>query len=140
MSRLHWRPTKKGGLWRKNYDGLLVVIFKKSNGTFNYVCDSMFSKESYSNIEQAKEQAEEEWCIDDINESRHINKVYCEIFDGDSENEHGVFVPSVTAVCPKCQHETISFGLSKDSITRCLALLHSECPLNENNFYIGSKL
>ena len=53
------------------------------------------------------------------------------------ENDDGLEVESVMATCSRCQHSTESFGTSGDSIRRCLALLHEECPQEENNFYVS---
>lgn len=63
-------------------------------------------------------------------------KIKCEIEYDSEENEYGTVVPCVRATCTKCGHETMSYGDSENSITRCLALMNEECPEDENNFYI----
>lgn len=50
--------------------------------------------------------------------------------DGDLE------IPSTLATCRECSHETASFGRSINSVKRCLTLMHEECPLRRNNYYI----
>ena len=63
-------------------------------------------------------------------------KILCEVFTDTETNDYGNDSPCVRAVCSRCGHETMSFGESEDSVTRCLALMREECPLGENNFYI----
>jgi hypothetical protein len=45
-------------------------------------------------------------------------------------------VVGVKASCSECGHETQSFGTTRDSRTRCLALLRDECPMGESNWYV----
>ena len=46
-------------------------------------------------------------------------------------NENNIQVPSVTATCTRCGHETESYGTSDASVRRCLALMRGECPEGE---------
>ena len=64
-------------------------------------------------------------------------KVKCEIIYDEEENEYGTQSPCVRAICSKCQHETMSFGDSEESINRCLVLMREECPECEKNFYVA---
>jgi len=45
----------------------------------------------------------------------------------------------VCATCQRCGHETESFGTSERSVKRCLALLRTECPEGEQNFYVNAE-
>lgn len=134
MSKLEWRETKKGGVWRKNYDGLFVVVFKRKDGRFGHVCDGIFSKESWEDLESAKLDAEVLWCPDDIEEHCGSRIIYCDVSEIELEGDYGP-VDSVMVTCSKCGHETESFGTGQRSIDRCLVLLSEECPLDERNFY-----
>jgi hypothetical protein len=51
------------------------------------------------------------------------------------ENDDGIEVAGVVVTCSKCDHTAESFGTSEASLKRCFALLHEECPLDENNYY-----
>lgn len=62
-------------------------------------------------------------------------RVTVEVEEFEGENEDGLAVDSVAAVCSKCDHRTESFGTSDRSVRRCLVLLREECPLGEDNFY-----
>lgn len=55
------------------------------------------------------------------------------------QSEEGRDVDGVVARCSRCDHETESFGMSKKSVKRCLALLREECPNDENNFYVADE-
>ena len=65
-----------------------------------------------------------------------MSKLKCEINYTTSENDNGYEVDCVTATCPKCGHETVSWGQGDGSIKRCLVLLSEECPRGERNFYV----
>jgi len=56
---------------------------------------------------------------------------YCD----EIEDENGRIFRGVRVTCTKCNHSTESFGQSKRSVKRCLALLCEECPNNEENWY-----
>lgn len=56
------------------------------------------------------------------------------------ENDQGRPIQSVRTRCSRCQYATESFGRSDASIKRCLALLRSECPEMEQNFYTTEEL
>lgn len=60
----------------------------------------------------------------------------CTIQETELENDEGILVESVQAVCQHCDHETESFGTSEASRRRCLVLMREECPLAEENFYV----
>ena len=45
-------------------------------------------------------------------------------------------IESVEAKCKRCGHITQAYGTSSESIKRCLASMHEECPKHESNFYI----
>lgn len=64
-------------------------------------------------------------------------RVTCEIRHVTMENDHGVEVEAVEAVCTRCRHTTESFGDSDRSIKRCLVLMREGCPNRERNFYVG---
>lgn len=61
--------------------------------------------------------------------------VECEVEYDDIENEDGIIMPGVRVTCTRCNHTEESFGQSDKSIKRCLALLHENCPMDENNWY-----
>lgn len=62
--------------------------------------------------------------------------IECEVeYCNDIEDEYGVPRRGVKVTCSECGHTAESFGQSKKSINRCLALLHEECPNNEDNWY-----
>jgi hypothetical protein len=62
-------------------------------------------------------------------------RVLCEVEETMLENDDGIEVAGVVVTCSKCDHTTESFGTSEASLKRCFALLHEECPLDENNYY-----
>ena len=62
-------------------------------------------------------------------------KVCCELQYISLTNDRGLQVDSVRVACGRCGYETESFGTGENSIMRCLAMLHDECPENEDNFY-----
>jgi hypothetical protein len=66
-------------------------------------------------------------------------RVRAEIDEITQENEEGQLIDSVSATCSRCEHETVSYGTSDESIKRCLALLREECPEGENNFYVSNR-
>ena len=63
-------------------------------------------------------------------------RVECEIIEDEDDNEEGVTVPCVHAVCSRCQHETFAWGRSDASVRRALVMLREECPNGEENFYV----
>jgi hypothetical protein len=67
-----------------------------------------------------------------------IVKVYCDIEEITLENENGRDIPSLQAVCSRCDQRTESFGTGERSRRRCLVLLREECPEGESNFYVDS--
>lgn len=64
-------------------------------------------------------------------------RVECEVSTVQLEGDY-VEVEGVTAECPRCSHQTESFGTSDASIKRCLVLMREECPRDENNYYVAS--
>ncbi len=64
-------------------------------------------------------------------------KIVATIEETTLEGDRGVEVEGVTATCPRCGHETESYGTSVRSVQRCLALLKEECPKDEQNFYVA---
>jgi hypothetical protein len=63
-------------------------------------------------------------------------RVTCSVDQVYIAGEHGDDVESVSATCPRCHHQTESYGTSSSSISRCLVLLREECPNGERNFYV----
>jgi hypothetical protein len=61
--------------------------------------------------------------------------VPCIVHEIELENDDGLEIDGVQAVCTRCGHYTESFGTSGASVRRCLVLLRTECPKNERNFY-----
>lgn len=61
-------------------------------------------------------------------------KVECEVEYVDLDAERGV-IPGVTVTCSRCDHSVSSYGQGENSVKRCFALLHEECPEDESNFY-----
>lgn len=61
--------------------------------------------------------------------------VYCSIEETSLTNENGYDVDGVVATCSKCGNTTESFGVSDESIRRCLAMMREECLRGEKNFY-----
>lgn len=68
--------------------------------------------------------------------TRERNEVQCRIEQVMIESESGRFVEGTRATCLACDHSAESFGRTDRSVRRCLAMLHEECPLGENNFYV----
>ena len=58
-------------------------------------------------------------------------KVTADIEVVEMEGDYGK-VYGVQAQCSRCDHAVESFGTGRDSIRRCLALLHND----EKNFYV----
>jgi hypothetical protein len=58
------------------------------------------------------------------------DKSYIEL-DGD----HGTTIESIAVSCRRCGAREESFGASKSSVNRSLAVLNERCPRDENNFY-----
>jgi hypothetical protein len=73
----------------------------------------------------------------DIGEGEDPMKIRCEIRETTLENEEGFDVQSVCATCPRCGHETESFGTSERSVKRCLVLMREECPKRSHAFYVA---
>jgi hypothetical protein len=61
--------------------------------------------------------------------------IRCTWEEVDLDGDYGS-VDSVMVTCPRCGHETESFGTDTPSLDRCLVLLREECPREESNFYI----
>lgn len=55
---------------------------------------------------------------------------FCELDTGDSRTVAGVLV-----TCSRCDYAVESFGQTERSVRRCFAMLRSECPEDEENFY-----
>lgn len=66
-------------------------------------------------------------------------KVPCEIIEVEIENEDGIDVDGVQAICQRCGHTTESFGTGEASIKRCLALMREGCPDRERNYYVDAE-
>lgn len=64
-------------------------------------------------------------------------RVTCSVEETDVENDAGREIEGIIATCSKCGHTTESFGVSEESILRCLAVMREECPLDQNNFYVA---
>lgn len=62
--------------------------------------------------------------------------VKCDIEESSEPNDYGTETDCVIAICSKCGHEVMSYGVTDDSIRRCLAVMREECPRGEKNFYI----
>jgi hypothetical protein len=62
-------------------------------------------------------------------------RVACDIAYVDLEGDY-TEVEGVCATCPRCGHQTESFGTSPASVRRCLALLREQCPNGDNNYYL----
>ncbi len=65
-------------------------------------------------------------------------RVPCDIGYVELENEDGYEVEGVCATCPRCGHETESYGTSGASVRRCLVLLREECPNDDRNYYFDA--
>jgi len=65
-----------------------------------------------------------------------MSKLECEVDYRTYENDDGREVECVVAACPRCGHETMSWGQSVGSVKRSLVLLAEECPQGERNFYV----
>jgi len=61
--------------------------------------------------------------------------VYCEIVHGTDENDDGVEVDCVMAVCPRCGCEETAWGDSEASILRALVTLKENCDCESDDFY-----
>lgn len=66
-------------------------------------------------------------------------KVECHIIEFVQQNERGIPVPSLAAVCPRCLSSTRAFGVTDKSLKRCLWLMRESCSCPESNrtFYTG---
>ena len=62
-------------------------------------------------------------------------KVNVKVKEVDLDGDYGRSVAGVWALCPRCGHETESFGVDEPSYKRCMALMRKQCPRGENNFY-----
>lgn len=62
-------------------------------------------------------------------------RIACVVEYADLQGDNGE-VEGIQVECPRCGHQTESFGTSAASVRRCLALLREECPYDESNFYI----
>ena len=71
-------------------------------------------------------------------------RVQCEVehttLEGDYTNRDGeaVQVPSVSATCGRCGHDTEAYGTGENSVKRCLMAMREECPRHEDNYYTGA--
>ena len=62
--------------------------------------------------------------------------VPCIVHEIELENDDGLEIDSVQAVCTRCGHYTESFrDRATPQVRRCLVLLRTGCPKNERNFY-----
>jgi len=61
-------------------------------------------------------------------------KIHCEISFTELDGDYGP-VEGVVVTCSQCRHRIESFGTSKRSVRRCLALMREQCPEGGNNFY-----
>jgi len=66
-----------------------------------------------------------------------ITKIQCSIEYGQTENENGRLIDSVTVTCP-CGCSETSFGTTSRSINRSLALLHEHCSKGNNFYFIDA--
>jgi len=64
-----------------------------------------------------------------------VRSVICTVEGINLLNDDGLSIPSVRVTCGKCGHEVESFGTSDRSVKRCLAVMHTECQREEDNFY-----
>lgn len=62
-------------------------------------------------------------------------KVLCELQHIMLTNDKGLQIDSVRVSCSRCGYETETYGRGENSIMRCVAMLHDECPEEEDNFY-----
>jgi hypothetical protein len=67
--------------------------------------------------------------------AEYMTKVKCSVDEIELTGDNGCEVAGVMASCPRCGHETESFGTGDASIRRCLVLMREECPNEERNFY-----
>ena len=65
-----------------------------------------------------------------------MSRVECEVNYEDLEGAHGD-VEGVRVICGRCGHEVTSFGTTGRSVRRCMAMLKSQCPWNEDNYYVA---
>jgi hypothetical protein len=63
--------------------------------------------------------------------------VECQIDYVELENDDGLQIDGVRAICERCEHETESFGTTSASVRRCLVLMREECPREEHNYYLA---
>lgn len=63
-----------------------------------------------------------------------MSTVWCSVEEIELDGTRGM-IASVVATCPRCGHETESYGTDEPSRKRCLVLLREECPRGENNWY-----
>jgi hypothetical protein len=68
-----------------------------------------------------------------------VKRISCGIEEEELEGDNGRMILGVRATCNRCGHSTESFGTEEASITRCLALLREECPMDEHNFYVNEE-
>lgn len=61
-------------------------------------------------------------------------KVKVEINQTDVDGDYGS-VDGICLVCTRCGHDVNVAGIGEASARRGAAMLHEECPMNENNFY-----
>jgi len=66
-------------------------------------------------------------------------RVLCDIEEVYLENDQGIEVEGIRAICGRCGHEADSFGTSDRSINRCLLLLRETYPERESNFYVDGE-
>lgn len=64
-------------------------------------------------------------------------RIGVDIEETELEGDYGD-VEGIGATCTRCGHCTESFGTSRASVLRCLALMREECPEEEANFYVRS--
>jgi hypothetical protein len=64
-------------------------------------------------------------------------RITCWISDIELETDDVRPIDGVEAECSKCGHTTESYGTDGPSVRRCLVLMHEECPLGHNNYYIS---
>ena len=65
-------------------------------------------------------------------------KVDCYFEEVEVEGNFSQNVDGVCATCDKCGHQVESYGTGDASRRRCLAVMHEECPEDENNYYVDA--
>lgn len=67
---------------------------------------------------------------------------FCDLEFVELENDNGMKIPGVRAICADCGAETESFGQGATSIRRCMAHMHDacECPDGEYAFFTCDEL